>query len=92
MRDTLSALGLASNPNLYKTAQDLKSLFEARNQIAHELDLRAPQKAGDRARRERRINESKALCHTGLNYAQKVINAIIDDLGPDAGGAPTPSA
>jgi hypothetical protein len=83
VRDTLTALGLGHRQELYREAQKLQQLFEARNQVAHELDLKAPERRGDRSRRERTITVSKDVCHTGLNYAQRVINSIVAELGTD---------
>lgn len=88
VHETLSALGLGGRRELYRECTDLRPLFQARNQIAHELDLQAREKPGDRKRRERRITESQRLCHAGLNFSQRVINAIIEELGTHAGGYP----
>jgi hypothetical protein len=83
VHDTLSALGLTTHAELYKSARELQRLFEARNQIAHELDLKSPEQRGDRRRHERKINESRLLCHSGLNFAQKVINTVIAETGTE---------
>jgi hypothetical protein len=68
------ALGIADSP-LRKRIKELRPLFVARNQIAHELDLRRPERRGDRARRPRSIGQTKELCHEGLQVGQLIINA-----------------
>ncbi|MGN9911605.1 hypothetical protein ACTMTJ_29000 [Phytohabitans sp. LJ34] len=85
VHDTLSALGLGERAALYREARTLQDLFEARNQVAHELDLVFPERQGDRHRRERRITASRNLCHGGLNFAQRVINVVAEELQPTPG-------
>ncbi|MGW5339185.1 hypothetical protein ACWEQD_12270 [Rhodococcus pyridinivorans] len=78
---TLSALGLTEK-QLYVEAKSLKQLFQARNQISHELDMTktAIRGRGERSRHERTIAAYQDMCHRGLNYAQKVLNAIAESL------------
>ena len=46
----------------------------ARNEISHELDLQRPEQPGDRTRRSRCIEGTKALCQEGLEVAQLILN------------------
>lgn len=69
------ALGI-DDPDLRKRIGELKKLFVARNEIAHELDLQRPEHQGDRARRTRSIGPTKSLCHEGLEVGQLIINAV----------------
>lgn len=72
---TAAALGIDEKP-LRKKIIDLKPLFVARNQISHELDLRAPERQGERARRARSMRPTMDLCHEGLEVGQLMINAV----------------
>lgn len=76
--NSLSALGLEAEKGLYKEARDLDSLFRVRNEIAHELDMKSESVGGRgvRSRQERSITVYKNLCNTGLNYAQRMLNAL----------------
>lgn len=65
-------------------AVELKTLFVARNQISHEVDLRAPERQGERARRARAIRPTVQLCHEGLEVAQLIINAVGNSLAAEA--------
>lgn len=74
----MSALGLQDKKELFKEAKSLNPLFRVRNEIAHELDM-TPESAGGRGarqRRERTITEYRTMCHDGLNFAQRVLNAL----------------
>ena len=53
---------------------ELKPLFVARNEISHELDLKRPERPGDRGRRARPIAATKELCHLGLEIGQLIVN------------------
>jgi hypothetical protein len=72
---TAAALGI-DDKDLRKRISELKPLFVARNQISHELDLGAPERQGERARRARAIESTVQLCHEGLEVGQLVINAV----------------
>jgi len=74
------ALGL-NDGALRKEIKALRALFVARNEISHELDLLRTQKQGDRSRRTRPLGATKTLAHSGLNVAQKMINAVAATLG-----------
>lgn len=69
------ALGV-DDPSLRRRISALTSLFTARNEISHELDLQSPERQGDRARRTRSIIPAKRLCHEGLEVTQLIINAV----------------
>ena len=75
----LSALGVKdARGGLYKQAEDLRPLFVARNQIAHEMDMTSAalrQKNG-RSRHERALTAYIDMCHVGLNYCQAVLNHV----------------
>ena len=74
------ALGLNERA-LRQEIRELRGLFVARNEISHELDLRQTQRQGDRSRLGRKIRTTQALTHSGLNVAQKMINAVAAALG-----------
>jgi hypothetical protein len=80
--NSLSALGLNNVKDLYTSAKSLDALFRVRNEIAHELDMTPASAAGRgaRSRRERSITVYEDLCHSGLNYAQAVLNVLADSL------------
>jgi hypothetical protein len=83
---SLAALGMQDQRQLFKDSQSLNALFKARNQIAHEMDM-TPAGAtgrGNRTRHERTVEAYMTMCHTGLNYCQRVLNALAVEL---AGGA-----
>ena len=74
----MSALGLQDEKELFKEAKSLNPLFRVRNEIAHEPDM-TPEPAGGRGarhRRERAITQYKTMCHGGLNFAQRMLNAL----------------
>lgn len=75
MQKTASALGI-DDRQLHKKIQGLRTLFVARNEIAHELDLQQPEGRGDRKRRSRRTQTTKDLCHEGLEVGQLLVNRI----------------
>ncbi|MGM5066606.1 hypothetical protein EU244_017325 [Rhodococcus qingshengii] len=81
---TLSALGLTDQKSLYLEAKKLKPLFQARNQISHELDMTsaAIRGQGQRTRHERTITTYRDMCHIGLNYSQKVLNSVERFVAP----------
>lgn len=70
-----SALGI-DDGDLRRRITALRSLFVARNEISHELDLQRPERQGDRARRTRSIGPTKDLCHEGFEVGQLIINAV----------------
>ena len=74
----MSALGLHDERDLFRDARSLNSLFRVRNEIAHELDM-TPQSVGGRGarrRRERSMTSYRNMCHDGLNFTQRVLNAL----------------
>jgi hypothetical protein len=73
----VSALGV-STQGLRQQIADLKPLFVARNQIAHELDLRRPDHTSDKNRRARVLNESRRLAYKGLAVGQLIINEVAE--------------
>lgn len=75
---SLSALGLQDETDLYKEAKALDALFKARNQIAHEMDMTstAQRGRGKRTRHERSLTAYESMCHTALNYCQRVLNSL----------------
>lgn len=75
---TLAALGLQDQRDLFKDSKDLNPLFKARNQIAHEMDMTAAAARGQgrRARHERSMTSYVDMCFSGLNYCQRVLNAL----------------
>jgi hypothetical protein len=79
---TLTALGMGQHENLYKQSRELKELFKARNNIAHEMDMtrHAITSRGTRSRNERPVATYRHLCHSGLNFAQQVINQVTSDI------------
>ncbi|NMO01779.1 hypothetical protein HH308_11200 [Gordonia sp. TBRC 11910] len=79
---TLAALGLAEQRELFKDAKGLNPLFKARNEIAHEMDMTpsAVKGRGKRTRHERAMNTYVTMCHTGLDYCQRVLNALADEV------------
>lgn len=77
--NSLSALGLQEDADLYKDARTLDPLFKARNQIAHEMDMTpaAQQRTrGKRTRHERSLQAYQDMCHAGLHYCQRVLNTL----------------
>ena len=78
LTNAMSALGLHDERELYKDARTLNDLFRVRNEIAHELDM-TPASArgrGARARRERSVDSYVSMCHAGLDFAQRMLNAL----------------
>ncbi|MGW5744578.1 hypothetical protein [Amycolatopsis sp. NPDC003861] len=80
--NTLTALGLTPHKDLYKEARGLKELFEVRNKIAHEMDMthHAISTRGTRSRNERPVTKYRNLCHGGLEFAQRVINQVANEV------------
>jgi hypothetical protein len=73
------ALGV-DDKDLRKRIWQLKSLFTARNEISHELDLQSPEKPADRTRRSRRMGETVTICNTGFDVCQRLVNAVASEL------------
>jgi len=71
----LSGLGVLDR-NLRRRCKELQPLFEARNEIVHELDLLELDTPGDRHRRTRTMTQSVDLAHLGLEIGQLIINAV----------------
>jgi hypothetical protein len=80
--NTLAALGLQSQKDLFKDASGLDPLFKARNEIAHEMDMTpsSVRGRGKRSRRERALTTYIEICHVGLNYTQRVLNGLESEL------------
>lgn len=76
------ALGV-KDEELRKKIDKLKPLFVARNEISHELDLQKPEKAGDRTRRSRPINQTKAICNSGFEVGQLIVNDVGKQLASE---------
>ncbi len=70
-----AALGLEDQA-LRQRISDLRPLFDARNQVVHELDLQKVERHGDRTRRTRAIATTKASAQDGLEVAQVIVNAV----------------
>lgn len=82
--NAMSALGLQDERDLYKDAYALRDLFHVRNQIAHELDMTpaAARGRGARTRRERPVTTYVSMCHIGLDFAQRTLNALEPKVCP----------
>jgi hypothetical protein len=68
------ALGI-DDADLRRRITGLGTLFKARNEISHELDLQRPEQPGDRTKRSRPLDPTKNLCQEGLEVAQLIVNA-----------------
>ena len=75
VQKTAGALGI-DDEALRRRIAGLRTLFVARNEISHELDLRRPEQRGDRTRRSRAIDHTKGLCQEGLEVGQLIVNAV----------------
>lgn len=75
VQKTAGALGIEDEA-LRRRINSLRPIFVARNEISHELDLQRPGRSGDRTRRTRRIEPTKALCQEGLEVGQLIVNAV----------------
>lgn len=82
----LAALGLQDERALFRDSKALNPLFRTRNEIAHEMDMTPAALANKnrRTRRERAINTYVEMCHAGLNYCQRVLNALEASLTVDS--------
>ena len=80
VRDALgiSATGAFTNAHLGA----LRTFFDVRNQIAHELDLKPSAGVGDSTRRTRTLGQSLAYCDDALALAAAYILAAEDLLEP----------
>jgi len=76
---TAGALGI-DDTVVRKRAAQLREVFVARNQISHELDLKSPERPGDRGRRTRPMAKSTQQAHQLLETAQLVVNAVSTKL------------
>ena len=79
---SLATLGLQAETDLFKDAKNLDLVFRTRNQIAHEMDMlpSAVRGRGKRSRHDRGVQAYIGMCHTGLNYCQRVLNALQAEL------------
>jgi hypothetical protein len=75
---SLAALGLQDERDLFRDSRDLNPLFRTRNEIAHEMDMTpaALRDKNRRTRRERSMSSYIEMCHDGLDYCQRVLNAL----------------
>lgn len=76
IRRASKALGIADEEEIRNYITEVRELFEARNHIAHELDLQHPEKRGDRARRSRKLQETKNICEKGFELAGYLISKV----------------
>lgn len=78
---TAGALGI-NNPALRARikGERLRELFDARNEVAHELDLQSVEQPGDRNLRTRRMQPTATLCDEGFAVAQQIVNEVADIL------------
>lgn len=79
---TLAALGLQDQRQLFFDSRNPNPLFKARNEIAHDMDMTPAGVAGRgrRTRHERTVAAYVSMCHTGLNYCQRVLNCLEVEL------------
>lgn len=78
---TCGALGIDDSALRTRVVQ-MRSVFVARNQISHELDLQATKRRGDRSRRTRAMANSVSTAHEALDVAQAILNAVVTMLTP----------
>lgn len=77
---TIAALGIEDR-KLTASINQLRDMFVARNEIAHELDLVRVRSKGDRTRRTRQVGLTETMCNQALEVAQQVVNAVTRLLG-----------
>jgi hypothetical protein len=75
VQTTAGALGI-KDASLRKRIDGLRTLFLARNEISHELDLQKLSKPGDRTRRSRAMQTTETLCSEGFEVGQLIVNAV----------------
>lgn len=80
VQTTAGALGI-DDGSLRKRIDGLRTLFVARNEISHELDLQELSKPGDRTRRSRSMSATEALCGESFEVGQMIVNAVGKLLG-----------
>lgn len=76
---TAGAVGIRDGA-LRKRITGLRTLFQARNEISHELDLQELSRPGDRSRRSRAMGPTQALCEEGFEVGQLIVNAVGESL------------
>jgi hypothetical protein len=81
VQTTAGALGI-DDSSLRTQIGGLRTLFVARNEISHELDLQELSRPGDRTRRSRAMQETETLCGDGFTVGQLVVNAVGNLLNP----------
>jgi len=79
LEKTLTALGVTDTA-IRKDIAGLRPLFQARNEIVHELDLKHTTKPYERGRRVRRLAEVAVLCNLGLQLTQRILNAVASSV------------
>lgn len=79
VQTTAGALGITDGV-LRKKIADLRTLFVARNEISHELDLQKLSRPGDRTRRSRAMDKTETLCGDGFVVGQLIVNDVCDLL------------
>ncbi len=75
-----SVLGMPQRHDVRAAINALRPSFEARNQVAHELDLQVPLGQGDRQKRTRTMNQTVPLIHSMLDVPQRLINNVASVL------------
>lgn len=80
----IGAFGLEL-PDLQATIRTghLSDVFEARNNIVHELDLQSPERPGERRKKTRRLDETVEWVTEILTVAQEITNAVAVQLTED---------
>lgn len=83
LKDVRDALGI--EPTGRFSDQELESFrdfFEARNEIAHELDLKDPRGRGDSSRKDRAMSTTMKQCNGALQLSAAFIRATEELLYP----------
>jgi hypothetical protein len=80
VQTTAGALGI-DDGSLRQRISGLRTLFVARNEISHELDLQELSRPGDRTRRSRQMQKTETLCEDGFEVGQLIVNAVGGLLG-----------
>jgi hypothetical protein len=81
MRMVRDALGVAEKVITDPQIASLGPFLTARNQVAHDLDIKAPEDPSWGARHPRRITTVVAQCDLVLRLAGKFVDAVSDELG-----------
>jgi hypothetical protein len=84
IRTTREVLGIPHSTITDVQIDALRGFLDARNEIAHRLDLKKPLSRGDHSRRDRRMTTVVRDCNAALDLAQRFIDATADLLGQTA--------